>query len=217
VPPDLLRQVPPAEFFGPTVYHALERFSMWDEILKEPAPPADLRYTKGMWHYARALAFAHRNRLAEAASERDSLADIAAATPMAILFDNLVSSWSLLHVALAVVDATIANARGDTDASARLFAQAIRYEDALRYDEPPQWPHPARQSAGFMLLQNGRPAEAETLFREDLRRNPENGWSLGGLAEALRQQHKTAAAAEADRRFRKAWSHADTSVMPAGS
>jgi hypothetical protein len=39
---------------------------------------------------------------------------------------------------------------------------------------------------------SGRAAEAENVYREDLRRHPENGWALYGLAQSLLAQHKDA-------------------------
>jgi tetratricopeptide (TPR) repeat protein len=76
---------------------------------------------------------------------------------------------------------------------------AIKAEDALRYDEPPGWILPMRHSLGANLMQAGRYAEAEEVYREDLARLPENGWSLYGLARSLELQHKNdeAAAVEA--------------------
>jgi hypothetical protein len=50
------------------------------------------------------------------------------------------------------------------------------------------------------------------VYREDLKRFPENGWSLFGLAAALKAQGKTAEAEEVDRRFAKAWSAADVKL-----
>jgi hypothetical protein len=78
VPPDVVRMIPPFEYYSPVVLFTLARFSRWDEVLKEPAPPADLRYTTGIWHYARGLAFAAKGALDSAAAERASVAAIAA-------------------------------------------------------------------------------------------------------------------------------------------
>jgi cytochrome c-type biogenesis protein CcmH/NrfG len=89
--------------------------------------------------------------------------------------------------------------------------EAVRHEDNLRYDEPPDWIQPARHTLGAVLLRAGRPAEAEAVYREDLQKNPENGWSLMGLRNALLMQGKGTDAAKADARFRKAWAHADVS------
>src|SRR5512136_3285908 len=74
---------------------------------------------------------------------------------------------------------------------------------------PSGWHYPVRQSLGVALLQAGRPAEAEAVYREDLCWNPENGRSLFGLAQSLRAQGKVADAAAADARFRAVWVRAD--------
>jgi tetratricopeptide (TPR) repeat protein len=95
------------------------------------------------------------------------------------------------------------------------FAAAIALEDALTYDEPPPWYYPVRQSLGAALLAARRPREAEAVYREDLRRYPENGWSLAGLRESLRAQGRTAEADSADARFRRAWTRADVPITGA--
>ena len=88
-----------------------------------------------------------------------------------------------------------------------------KLEDALNYDEPPTWHHPVRQTLGAVLLQAGRPGEAEQVYREDLERFPRNGWSLYGLAESLRAQGQTDAANSVEERFEDAWQYADVSLM----
>ena len=47
---------------------------------------------------------------------------------------------------------------------------------------------------------------------EDLRRNPENGWALYGLMQALDAQSKKAESGEVKKRFDKAWAHADITL-----
>jgi hypothetical protein len=63
-----------------------------------------------------------------------------------------------------------------------------------------------------VLIDSGRYADAEKVYREDLAHFPENGWSLQGLSRSLRQQGKNAEAAEVAARFDKAWEHADVKV-----
>ena len=65
---------------------------------------------------------------------------------------------------------------------------------------------------GAALLAGGRPVEAEAVYRDDLKRNPENGWSLFGLARSLQAQGKTADAAAVEARFQKAWARADVTL-----
>ena len=95
------------------------------------------------------------------------------------------------------------------DDAIRTLKEAVKLEDSLPYVEPPHWPLPVRQYLGAVLLMVGRPADAETEYRADLSRNPENGWALIGLIQSLRAQQKDDQAAEAEDRFKRAWAHAD--------
>jgi tetratricopeptide (TPR) repeat protein len=211
VPADVVRQAPPLEYFSPTVLFTLARFSRWGDALREPAPPEDLRYTTGVWHYVRGLAYTAQGRLDSAAAERDKLVAIAnAISPDA--YANLNSMQSVLAVAQNHLQGEMAAKRGRTDEAVKYLKTAIAGEDELTYDEPPPWYLPIRQRLGAVLLQAGRPVEAEKAFREDLVRRPENGWSLDGLAQSLSAQKRTKEAAAVDARFQKAWSKADVKV-----
>ena len=85
-------------------------------------------------------------------------------------------------------------------------------QDQLNYVEPPDWFYPVRQSLGAVLLGAGRADEAEAVYWQDLRENPGNGWTLFGLAQALRAQGKNDAAAAIEARFREAWAAADVKL-----
>lgn len=208
VPADAVRQAPPLEYFSPTVLFTLARFSQWDDVLREPAPPTDMRYTTGVWHYVRGLAYTAQNKLDAAAAERDKLVAIAkATTPDA--YANLNSVQSVLAIAENHLRGEMAARRGRTDEAVKHLQKAIAGEDELTYDEPPPWYLPMRQRLGAVLLEAGRPGEAEKAFRADLVRRPENGWSLNGLAQSLRAQKQTREAEAVDARFKKAWSKAD--------
>jgi tetratricopeptide (TPR) repeat protein len=215
VPVDVMRRIPPLEAYGPVAVLALARFSRWDEILKEPAPPADMRYSGGIWHYARGLAYAETRRLDSAKSEGMMLGTIIdSVSPEDPMGQN--SKRAVLQIAAKHLAGVIAAREGRTDEAIRALKQGIALEDELTYDEPPDWPLPLRQPLGEVLLAAGRPKEAEAAYRQDLTRYPNNGWSLHGLAVALRAEGRTAEAGAAEAQFHKIWSRADA-ALPAAS
>jgi len=101
---------------------------------------------------------------------------------------------------------------GDTATAERLLRAAVAEQDTHWFTEPPPWYFPVRQALGAVLLEAGRPADAEQVYRDDLRRNPGNGWALFGLAQSLRAQGKTAEADKVNEQFRAAWSGADVTL-----
>jgi tetratricopeptide (TPR) repeat protein len=212
VPLAMLRQMPMLEFVSPTVYYTLVRFGRWADLLAEPAPPADLRFTRAMWHWARGLAFAATSKWPQARVALDSVRAIAAALPPEATV-SLNSAPALLRLAGHTLAGETAARRGRIDEAVRHFRAAIAEESALRYDEPPAWFLPVRQQLGATLLAAGRIAGAETAYREDLEAYPENGWSLFGLAKCLRARQAYAEAVTVEERFRAAWSRADVTLV----
>ena len=185
------------------------RFSRWDDILSVQAPPSDLPHASAMWHYARGRALAARGDVDAAEAE---LAQVrAAAEDMALAEQRLEfnTAGAVLGIAAEVLAGRIAEARGNAAAAIDRLREAARLEDQLLYGEPPEWSVPVRQELGMVLLEAGRAAEAEQVFGEDLRRFPDNGWSLDGLAQALRAQNRTSEAEAVAERFREAWATAD--------
>jgi Flp pilus assembly protein TadD len=114
------------------------------------------------------------------------------------------------------VEGELAAARGDWSAAVAALRRAVTTNDALTYDEPPPWYLPPRQQLGSVLLRAGRVSEAEAMFRQDLVRHPENGWSLSGLATSLRAQGKLSEAGRVQQRFERAWSTADVPAPSLG-
>ena len=189
-PPEMARSAPFVEFFMPVVLFSLARFGKWEDVLKEPRPPNALNYLTGMWHYTRGLAFAASGQPGKAAVERQSLAATAAAVALRVpLVGN--SPSVLLRLASTVLTGELAARQGKTEEATHHLQEAVRLHDQLRYDEPPAWYYPVRQSLGAVLLADGRAKEAERVYREDLVKNPRNGWSLYGLAKACEFSKKT--------------------------
>jgi tetratricopeptide (TPR) repeat protein len=186
------------------------RFGRWNAVLAEPEPAEDLPYPRALRHYARALARLATGNLDSADSELASLRRLRGDERLkAVTIWDLNTGASLLDVAQSSVEGELAAARSDWTSAVAALRRAVVAEDALTYDEPPPWHLPVRQQLGGVLLRAGRPAEAETAFRQDLVRHPENGWSLAGLSSSLRAQGKIAEASRVQRRFERAWSTAD--------
>ena len=116
-----------------------------------------------------------------------------------------------MEIAAHALMGEIADRSGQSDAAAH-FREAVQLQDTFNYTEPPQWYYPVRHSLGAALLRQGQAAEAERVYREDLKKFPENGWSLFGLAKALQAQGKGAEARAVEARFRKAWAGTDVTL-----
>jgi tetratricopeptide (TPR) repeat protein len=212
VPREALATVPFLQGFLVVPYYALVRFSRWDDILAEPKPSHDTIFTRGVWHYARGLALTGKNRVEDAEKELEALRKIVSdpALPTLPASFSLNTPDAILRIAPEVLAGEIAAKRKDYDKALLHLERAVRYEDILIYTEPPDWPSPVRQTLGAVLLDAGRPIEAEAVYWEDLRRHPENGWSLFGLQRALTSQGKKDDAALIQKRFEKAWASADS-------
>jgi tetratricopeptide (TPR) repeat protein len=186
------------------------RFGRWDAVGAAPLPADDLPYMRAIWHYGQALAAAAQGRLDDARRSHEALRS--ATTDPRIEKLTAFDRYSLVggvRIAERFVAARIASATKDHDAAIQALGAAMAIEDALPYDEPPAWHWPSRQLLGATLLEAGRFADAERVFRDELGRNPENGWSLHGLAQALRAQSKRAEADAVAKRFEAAWVDAD--------
>ena len=184
------------------------RFGMWEAMLAETKPSVDSQFITGIWHYGRALAFLHSGRPAKARQELDWLAQRRQAMGELGRYVSATSGEKLLTIAEEIVRGELAAREGHTLEGLARLERAVRLEDGLAYNAPPEWYFPVRHWLGAMLLDVGRPDEAEVVYAADLRSNPENAYALLGLKLALEQQGKTEDAQSAARRFARAWSGA---------
>jgi tetratricopeptide (TPR) repeat protein len=214
ISPEDMRKLPFLQCFVAVPYYALTRFGKWEEILKEPRPVKDALYLTGVWRYARGTALTATGKLGAAKAELESLRKIASDPSLADMPASFSSNraGAILAVAVESLAGEFAAKKKDFDKALAHLERAARLEDALIYTEPADWHYPVSQSLAAVLLEAGRAAEAEVVYWEDLRRNPENGWSLFGLMQSLRAQKKTDEAAAIEKRFRKAWANADVTL-----
>ena len=209
---ETLKTAPFTVGFRMPYYYALTRFGRWEEMLKEPEPPAFSAPLRAVWHYSRGLAFAATKRIDNAETELARVKALMADESMkqAMFSPNL--TGAALAPAVDLLAGEIAAARGNFDLAISHLDRAVRLEDSLVYTEPSEFHYPSRHALGAVLLEAGRPSEAETVYWEDLRRNRENGWALFGLMQALRAQNKTTDAALTEARFKAAWARADIAL-----
>jgi tetratricopeptide (TPR) repeat protein len=214
--PDLMRQPGFAglQHYWMTPWFYDVRFGHWDAIRARPNPAPDLPYVSAIWHYAQAMAAVRQKREKDAVKHHEALAALAADPVMETLM--VWDRYPLAHaarIAERTVRSELALMRGDTEGALAALREALAIEEKIPYDEPPGWHAPVRQSLGAVLLEAGRGAEAEAVYREELRRNPGNGWSLKGLALALERQGKQEEARRVEQEFDRAWQHADVQLV----
>jgi len=185
------------------------RFARWGEVLAQPAPPESMPHARALWHYGRGRALAATGDGAGARRELEQLRALAASPALDGMRLEFNPARDILGIADRVLTAWVEVGDRRFDAAVAAAEEAVRREDALLYGEPPEWTVPTRQDLGAVLLAAGRPADAERAFRGDLERFPANGWSLHGLAAALRAQGRADEAASVEADFRRVWRSAD--------
>lgn len=189
----------------------MKRFGRWDDILKEPAPPAIFPIARAMRHHIRAIAYAAKGETAKARAEQKAFRAAAQKPAKDATFGNN-KATDLFAVGDDMLEGEIFVREGKMEAGIQALRSAVAKEDKLRYSEPPDWVVPVRHALGAFLLKEGKATEAEAVYREDLRRWPDNGWSLFGLAASLEMQGKKAEAAAVRARFDEIWKHADVII-----
>ncbi|HUF62614.1 MAG TPA: hypothetical protein VMN36_11115 [Verrucomicrobiales bacterium] len=215
MPEDALREYAALiEGIMPTTLHVLIRFGKWEEILKEPDYPEHRLVSRAVWRYARSIAYSALGRTQEAQEELTQFETAAGQIPEEwFMFNNKVNT--VLPIARAMIEGELLFRQGKKDEAYTVLRQGIEAEDALVYDEPPGWMLPVRHALGALLMSDGRFAEAEKIYREDLARNRNNGWGLLGLQQSLRAQEKSAEADDLEPALANAWAAAD--VKPTSS
>lgn len=205
------QEMPNLEYYIPTPLFVLLRYHRWQEILNQPPPDKKMQNAYLLWHFARGMAFAAQNNLTQALEEQKNFLD----GREKLLPDGAFgynTAATILDLADLTLKAKIAEAKKDVPASVQYLKQAIAIQDALNYNEPPDWAFSIREALGGVLLRNEQYREAELVFREDLERHPRNGRSLFGLLETLKAQSRHTDAFWVQREFEDAWQYSTTAL-----
>ena len=186
------------ESFACIPWHVLVRFGKWEDIVNRPLKEDKDMYagTVATSHYARGIAFAAMGKIGEADVERQKFHDALQnkALEKRCLHNNVMHDpeqrSGILDVAEAVLDGEVEYHKGNFQQAFKHLRLAVERDINLSYDEPWGWMMPARHVLGALLLEQGEAAEAEAVYREDLKLYKNNLWSLLGLHQALKQQQK---------------------------
>jgi len=202
-----VKDMPPLEGFM-TIPMAVEvRFHRWNDILAAKPPDPAMKVSTVFYHFARGMALAATGKVADAEAEHKLVSEAEQATPEDVVFAMPVNNKAkdILKIAKNVLGAKIALVKKDNEGAMTMLRQAVVIQDSLKYNEPPDWFFPVRESLGAVLLSSGNAVEAEKVFREDLDHNPRNPRSLFGLREALKAQKRDYDAGFIQKQFDASW------------
>jgi tetratricopeptide (TPR) repeat protein len=212
IPPEVVKEYPMfSQAFIAMPYEVYIRFGMWDQILAQPDYSDSMVFTRAFRHAARGIAYAARGDIKSARAEQVAYLEGRKLVPANDQFGSEYCQ-SMLAIASPMLQGEILVREGKIDEGLSQLRLAVCVEDSLPYQEPPGWILPVRHTLGANLIQAGRYAEAEQVYREDLAQFPENGWSLYGLARSLRFQHIDQEASAVEARFSEVWANAQLRI-----
>ena len=210
IPPGMIDMMPGMDFFVSEPILAMVRFGKWDELLAEPKPDAKYPVLTALWLHGHGMALAAKKKYADAHDDLAALQKMADGAP-ADLQVGLSSAKTVFALAAKILEARLATLEKRDGALAH-WDEAVKLSDGLAYSEPDDWFYSVRTFQGAALLSAGKAKDAEAVYREDLRRKPNNGWSLFGLWKSIDAQHRAKEAAAAKGDFEKAWSRSDVTL-----
>ena len=192
--------------------YSMLRFGEWDKILAEQAPGDNHPFSRVLWQYAQGMAYAHTDKMTEAKLALKQLRKLLKSRALNKLPQGFMPFLDLSKICELSLASELAGLENKADEKVSLLVEAVRIQDGFRYAEPPLFYVEMRQALGAALLEANRPAEAEKVYRTELARFPNNGWSLYGLKESLTAQGKSQEAAKTQQEFEKAWAKADIEI-----
>jgi tetratricopeptide (TPR) repeat protein len=207
-----VKEIPLLEGFMPHSLLIMVRFEKWDDILTYAPPNEAMVMTRCFWHFARAVAYASTGKPDLADGERRAFLEKRKHLAADAMYSPLNRAESILSIAGMMLDARIAEKAGDHKLGVEFLKKAMAAEDALNYNEPPEWYISSSEALGGLLLRTRNYAEAEKVFRAELVRHPRSGRALFGLYESLKGLGKDYVSEVVHEEFKKAWQYADTKL-----
>jgi tetratricopeptide (TPR) repeat protein len=191
-------------------YYVAVKFKKWDEILNMNLETFDLKYPKAIRHYAEGIAHLGKGQMDKAKVELKQLELLAQDESLKeITVWNINSLYDLVQISKNVLKAEILAKEGNFDTSIALLKEAVTMEDALNYNEPPDWFFSIRHHLGAIEIEAGKYENAIKTYSEDLKRLPNNGWAQHGLMVAYEKLNDVENLNKTKALFEKSWAYAD--------
>lgn len=203
------KAMPDLEYYLSAPTFTLLRFHRWKEVLNMPEPDNEMKVTKVLWHFARAISFAALGERERALEEQKKFIEGKNQIPSDIAY-GYNKATPITEIAAAVLEAKLFEVDNLVQANIDALKKAVAIQDTLHYNEPPDWFFPVRESLGAALIKIGQYKEAEKVFREDLDKHPRNGRALFGLFEALKAQDERTDRYWVETAFKEAWKNSTT-------
>lgn len=198
--------------FASTPLLAYVRFGKWNDILTYPKPNDDIKHLKLIWHYARGIAFIKKENVIEAEEELEAINTLMKDSELETIYSGFDNSFTIAKLAFEIVAGEIALAKNELDKAIKHLEMAVKLEDNLIYNEPSAWYIPPRQNLGAALIKAKQFNKAEMVYKADLDKLRQNGWSLIGLYQSLQAQNKYKEAKMIKQEFDRAWKDADIKI-----
>ena len=208
-----IKQIPFLEFFHTIPLLSYVRFAKWEEILSYKKPIDEFKFSLGLYHYARSIAFASTGDVISAISEQEKILPLKDADEIKVIIKAGQPSDKLLEISHFLALGQIELARNNYLKAIDYFNVAVDIQDALPYREPEFWYYPTRQSLGHALMLNKNFEEAVKVFNKDLENYPRNGWSFYGLHKAHQSLENKNQSQDALDKFKEIWQFSDVELQ----
>jgi tetratricopeptide (TPR) repeat protein len=167
---------------------AMINFEQWQDILQQPIIPTKYHYAALIQNFARGMAYANTSQVGRSRGSLTILESLINYKDLAVVFTPFNAPLTGAKIARYILLGTIAEKENRPEAAIDYFKKAVATEDSLIYNEPRDWLVPARHFLGNALLNANKYKEAEKVFNDDLKIQPNNYISVNGLKAAMLKQ-----------------------------
>ncbi len=189
------------------------KLGLWDEIHKTPAPEQDLKYPSVIWHYAQGMERLSKDDVKKAGQHLEEMKLIMTDTTIKeLMIWGINSMYDICEIASKTLEGELRAKEKKFDLAIALLKEATAKEDALNYDEPPDWFFSVRHHLGEVLIEAGKLPEAAKVYEEDLLIYRDNGWALCGLMNVYLEMGDLEKYEMTKVRFNDAWKYADVKI-----